>query len=135
MSTRNGGEIVPAFVLFVEVMVINSVNALACWIGAVNQSLASKQGQERARFGHWGNPTGSVGRGERGKMDRAQLGIDGDCGFALLGEDLQSGEAEFVKVIDTGDPLSDELRAAKQAFRKLQQRLNRPDLSYWFGRS
>ena len=68
-------------------------------------------------------------------MDRAQLGIDGDCGFALLGEDLQSGEAEFVKVIDTGDPLSDELRAAKQAFRKLQQRLNRPDLSYWFGRS
>jgi len=27
-----------------------------------------------------------------------QLGVDGNCGFALLGEDLQSGEAEFVEI-------------------------------------
>jgi len=27
-----------------------------------------------------------------------QLGVDGNCGFALLGDDLQSGEAEFVEI-------------------------------------
>ena len=31
-------------------------------------------------------------------MERAELGIDGNAGFALLGDDLQSGEAEFVEI-------------------------------------
>ena len=68
-------------------------------------------------------------------MDRAQLGIDGNCGFALLGVNIQEGEAEFVEIINTGYTVDDELRASKQAFRKLQQRLGRQDLSYWFGPS
>lgn len=29
---------------------------------------------------------------------RAKVGVDGNCGFALLGEDLQSGEAEFSEI-------------------------------------
>jgi hypothetical protein len=63
---------------------------------------------------------------------RAQLGIDGNCGFALLGENLQEGEAEFVEIEEprTSD---NERQAAGIAFRKLQVRLNRPDLSYYFG--
>ena len=31
-------------------------------------------------------------------LERAILGVDGNCGFALLGEDIQAGEAEFVKI-------------------------------------
>ena len=27
--------------------------------------------------------------------ERAELGVDGNCGFALVGPDLQVGEAEF----------------------------------------
>jgi hypothetical protein len=46
---------------------------------------------------------------------RAVLGIDGNAGFALLGGDLQEGEAEFVEVKQIGnEPLSAaECRAAK----------------------
>lgn len=70
-------------------------------------------------------------------IERAQLGVDGNAGFALLGEDLQVGECEFVKVNQIKDePLSRaEIRAAKQAFVKLKDRLNKPDLSYYFGPS
>lgn len=28
-------------------------------------------------------------------MERAVIGVDGNCGFALLGENLQEGEVEF----------------------------------------
>lgn len=31
-------------------------------------------------------------------MDRAILSVDGNCGCALLGENLQEGEAEFVEI-------------------------------------
>lgn len=31
-------------------------------------------------------------------MKRALIGVDGNCGFALLGVDIQSGEAEFVEI-------------------------------------
>ena len=31
-------------------------------------------------------------------IERAELGIDGNAGFALLGENLQEGEAEFVEI-------------------------------------
>lgn len=32
------------------------------------------------------------------KLERAEIGVDGNCGFALLGADLQVGEAEFVEI-------------------------------------
>lgn len=31
-------------------------------------------------------------------MKRALIGVDGNCGFALLGENLQEGESEFVEI-------------------------------------
>ena len=71
--------------------------------------------------------------------DRARLGIDGDCGYALLGLDIQSGEAEFVKIseiVDTtkcGDlsnPERERLACAK-ALRLLKERLCMPNLSYY----
>lgn len=85
--------------------------------------------------------------------ERAQLGIDGNCGFALLGENLQEGEAEFVEIepvtvppaiaatrheqFTQEDRLAREhgakLRACKIALQKLRARLGRPDLSYYFG--
>lgn len=70
-------------------------------------------------------------------IERARLGIDGNAGFALLGEDVQIGECEFVEVVQIGDELKSrsEIRAAKQAFIKLKNRLGRPDLSYYFDRS
>lgn len=87
--------------------------------------------------------------------DRAELGIDGNCGFALLGPDLQEGEAEFVEIESvtvppdiaatrheqfTHEELNNlefcaKLRAAKRALKKLRERLGRPDLSYYFGDS
>ena len=86
--------------------------------------------------------------------ERAELGIDGNCGFALLGPDLQEGEAEFVEIpaIDTAtlpagrhEAFTQEERllrehgarlwAAKEAWQRLKTRLNKPNLSYYFGRS
>lgn len=61
-------------------------------------------------------------------MDRAIIGVDGNCGFALLGEDLQSGEAEFVE-IDSKDtagsgPWCEAANvASRRALSKLRQRL------------
>lgn len=69
--------------------------------------------------------------------DRAVLGIDGNCGFALLGEDLQVGEAEFVEIPPDDGERSEYRRecwAASQAFRNLQKRLGR-QLSYYIGPS
>ena len=47
-------------------------------------------------------------------MERAILSVDGNCGYALLGEDLQVGEAEFVEVSPRKDePLHEaQVRAA-----------------------
>ena len=69
--------------------------------------------------------------------ERAELGIDGTHAFALLGEDLQEGEVEFVEVKLIGDePLYvAELRAARRALANLRLRLGRFDLNYWFGPS
>lgn len=86
------------------------------------------------------------------KYGRAQLGIDGNCGFALLGGDLQEGESEFVEIPltipdnsthherYTGEhtqrmELGEMLSACKEAFRRLQTRLNLPEMSYYFGKS
>jgi hypothetical protein len=68
---------------------------------------------------------------------RAELGIDGNCGFALLGENIQDGEAEFVEVVQMKDePLHiAESRAATKAYNQLKARLGLPHLSYFIGTS
>lgn len=72
--------------------------------------------------------------------ERAELGVDGDHAFALLGADLQSGEAEFVKVENndtwrTADRATAERRAATRALSLLRLRLGKPALSYYIGPS
>lgn len=84
--------------------------------------------------------------------ERAELGIDGNCGFALLGRDLQEGEAEFVEIpaVQPDNSTHHErytqertmerrqgarLWAAKQALFRLRARLGKPTLSYYFGPS
>ena len=82
-------------------------------------------------------------------VERAQLGIDGNCGFALLGKNIQEGEAEFVEITDiplnhpddnifrsySDRLLSAKLLAARKAFDALRERLNMPELSFYFGQS
>lgn len=72
-------------------------------------------------------------------IERAELGIDGNCGFALLGENIQEGEAEFEEIRGTElhpDPASDgaKRQAINRAFTRLKNRLGRP-LSYYIGPS
>ena len=55
---------------------------------------------------------------------RAKVGIDGNCGYALLGENLQEGEAEFVEIEGWPRPSYKQERAAwGKALRKLEERL------------
>jgi hypothetical protein len=68
------------------------------------------------------------------KYGRAQLGIDGNCGFALLGPDLQEGEAEFVEIQPGREP-DNALAACKAALGKLRERLELPEMNYYFGES
>ena len=74
------------------------------------------------------------------KTERAELGVDGNCGFALLGSDIQMGEAEFVEV-QNNDPwrtrarAKAERRAATAAYRKLKARLPDRKFSYFIGKS
>ena len=80
-------------------------------------------------------------------MERAELGVDGNCGFALLGEDLQVGEAEFVEIdLPPGaskDPnryyksewVSAAKRAIWKAHRALKARLPDRQFSYYLGPS
>ena len=67
--------------------------------------------------------------------ERAELGIDGNAGYALLGPNIQEGEAEFVTVVQDNSELlsSAEMRAAKLALAHLRGRLGQPDLSYYLG--
>lgn len=67
-------------------------------------------------------------------MERAVLMVDGNCGCALLGENLQEGEAEFVEVAKRKDEYlcEAECRACWAAFQKLKTRLGR-DLTYAWG--
>lgn len=72
-------------------------------------------------------------------IDRAELGIDGNCGFALLGENLQEGEAEFEEIQGSDPDWSKEgARQAKiaisRAFARLRARIGRP-ISYYLGPS
>ena len=56
--------------------------------------------------------------------ERAEVGIDGNCGYALLGQNIQEGECEFVE-IDTSDDahVDPERRAWCNALIKLRKRL------------
>lgn len=81
------------------------------------------------------------------KLERAELGIDGNAGFALLGEDIQSGEAEFVEIALPVEASRDPNRyhhtewceaagkAATAAYRKLHERLPEREFSYFLGKS
>jgi hypothetical protein len=85
---------------------------------------------------------------------RAELGIDGNCCFALIGENLQEGESEFVEIPTisraalpqtrheqfTGEcemamKLGNKLWAARKALENLRTRLNAPNLTCYFGPS
>ena len=70
-------------------------------------------------------------------MQHIELGIDGSCGFALSGEDIQVGEAEFVEIPYDScvDRLSAELVAMKTALKKLRDRLGEPNLRWYHGSS
>lgn len=73
-------------------------------------------------------------------MERAELGIDGNCGFARLGENIQEGEAEFEEIIcDSPKWTSDYCNAAKRAIniahRRLKARLAPREFSYYLGES
>jgi hypothetical protein len=61
---------------------------------------------------------------------KARVGIDGNCGFALLGDDLQEGESEFVEIEEPYD-IDAQRFACYLALEKLRVRLNMPLLS-WF---
>jgi len=73
-------------------------------------------------------------------MERAELGVDGNAGFALLGDNIQEGEAEFV-VIEGDEPRWTSAwhlaatRAASTAYRRLKERLPDRKFSYFLGRS
>ena len=65
---------------------------------------------------------------------RAQLGVDGNHGFALLGPNIQEGEAEFVEIQSGREP-DNVLAACKVALGKLRDRLKLPEMNYYFGES
>lgn len=69
-------------------------------------------------------------------MTLVHLGIDGNAGFALLGPNLQEGEAEFVTVVQVSDePFSRaQVRAARHAHANLEKRLG-GELDFYFGPS
>jgi hypothetical protein len=77
---------------------------------------------------------------DRLEFRRAELGVDGNCAFALLGENIQEGEAEFVEIENIADlsPI-DKARAERvasfRALDNLRSRLNDQDISYWLGPS
>ncbi len=69
-------------------------------------------------------------------LERAILSVDGNCGCALLGENLQVGEAEFVEVQKRPDEheTEAEVRACFQALNNLRTRLGK-DITYaWYPR-
>lgn len=66
---------------------------------------------------------------------RVELGIDGNCGYALLGVNLQEGEAEFVEIPSTKHMEEAKVWACKEALKNLRKRLGMPNLSYYFSPS
>lgn len=63
---------------------------------------------------------------------RAKVGVDGNCGYALLGADLQEGEAEFVEIKreENESIYRAERRAWGAALKKLEERLGSGPLRY-----
>ena len=62
---------------------------------------------------------------------RAKVGIDGSHGFALLGDNLQEGEAEFVAIEGWPRATYKQERAAwGSALRKLEDRLGSGPMRY-----
>lgn len=59
--------------------------------------------------------------------DVAVCGFDGNAGFALLGENLQEGEAEFVTIAEPGGDYERSF-ALISALENLRERLNMPNL-------
>ena len=69
-------------------------------------------------------------------MRAMELGIDGNCGFALSGEDIQTGEAEFVEIKGKRPYRhQDEMNAMHAAKWLLFQRLKLPKLTWYHGES
>lgn len=74
------------------------------------------------------------------ETERATIGVDGNCGFALLGADLQEGEAEFVEIA-CDEPKwtlkweAAATRAATKAYTNLKARLPHRTFSYRLGKS
>ena len=72
-------------------------------------------------------------------IERAELGVDGNCGFALLGENLQEGESEFEEIrcsepLWTSEGHRQKRLAINRAFTRLKARIGRP-ISYYLGTS
>jgi len=62
---------------------------------------------------------------------RAQVGLDGSHGFALLGENLQEGEAEFSPIEGWPNATYRQERAAwGRALKALEERLGSGPLRY-----
>ncbi|MFN4282662.1 MAG: hypothetical protein ACK4NA_08485 [Alphaproteobacteria bacterium] len=66
-------------------------------------------------------------------IDRASLGIAGGKAYAVVGPDLEEGEAVFVSIRrKPGEPLHEaQRRAAHQALEKLEQRLGCQLIYFW----
>lgn len=92
-------------------------------------------------------PAPPAENGKNMKLERAELGVDGNAGFALLGEDLQSGEVEFVEIALPTEASKDPNRyhksewcraaeiAASLALVALKLRLPDRKISYYLGES
>jgi hypothetical protein len=101
-----------------------------------------RHGKDWHQGGHhdWGkgivNWDGLLLDGWMPRNECAELGVDGNCGFALLGDNLQDGEAEFVPIATTAPEGTAEWRAAaaasaETAYRRLRARLpDRPFRSF-----
>lgn len=66
-------------------------------------------------------------------VGRASLGIDGDKAYALIGPDLEEGEAVFVAVRrKSGEALHEaQRRAAHQALGKLEAKIGCELVYFW----
>ena len=67
---------------------------------------------------------------------RARLGIDGNCGFALIGNNLQESESEFEEFegdIKTSDGVRNARLAINRAFTRLKKRVG--NISYFLDES
>lgn len=68
-------------------------------------------------------------------MRRAELGIDGNCGFAGIGHLAESPDWEFVEIEGEVTDRDNQARAAAKAYRKLKARLAPEEISYFIGES